>query len=383
MIRSILFFGHYPNPADKNLNIFYQNLIYQLADMGVNCTVVSPVSITKYRRDIAIIPKIAIERTSQGAEVCVFFPRYLSYSSKKILGIDTHVWTVKAYRKAAIRVARKQRLRADATYGHFINIGGIPACKMGMELCVPSFVANGESDLNPLTYNYHSRYDLIAFKNCSGIISVSGKNREELISLHLIEPKKIKIIPNAINPRMFWQRNKIDARKKYGFPQAACIAGFVGSLTERKGPLRVLKAAESIPELYLAFAGVGPQVPMGKQVIFCQPIVHDDLPVFLSACDFFVLPTLNEGCCNAIIEAMACGLPVISSDLPFNDEILNNDNSIRVNPLSTSELTAAMRTLAEDEEKRMSLSKNALITAQTMDIQSRAIKILEFMNSKS
>lgn len=382
-IKRILFFGNYPNPIERNLNVFYQNLIYQLADMGIGCTVVAPVSYTKYRSSIVNIPKERIEYTMDGSEVRVLFPRYMSYSDKKFCGIDTHIWTVKSYRQAAIKTVKKYGLLADATYGHFINIGGIPACKVGTDLGIPSFVANGESDLNPVTYNYHSGYDLVAFKRCNGVISVSSKNRDELLSLNLIEEEKIKVIPNAINTKVFFPRNKVLSREKFGLPQDVVIAGFVGALSERKGPLRVLEAANNVNGLYLAFAGTGSQVPVGEKVLFCKSLLHDNLPDFLSACDFFVLPTLNEGCCNAIIEAMACGLPIVSSKLPFNEDILNESNSILVNPLSIEELAGAMNMLTENTQKRATLSNNAFAAALGLNIESRAKKILDFMNFKA
>lgn len=381
MIKEILFFGNYPNPVDGNLNVFFRNLIYQLADMGIKCTVIDPVSITKYRSRVKKIPQKRIETTKNGAEVTIFSPRFISFSSKRIGAIDTHVWTVNAYRRAAIKQVKKHNLNFDATYGHFINIGGIPACVVGNKYDKPAFVANGESDLNPNTYNYNSKYGLTPFKTCAGVISVSSKNRDELSALKLVDDEIIKVFPNAIDNSLFKVLNKKECREKLNLPLDWIIVGFVGGFSERKGDKRLVEAAKDIKGVKLAFAGTGAEPPTGDNVIFCKSVPHDDIPVFLNACDVFVLPTLNEGCCNAIIEALACGLPVISSDLPFNDDILNDSNSIRVNPRSIDEIKLAILKLVNDIEYRKLLSVGALRTAEALKIEQRAQNILEYMRT--
>ena len=88
---------------------------------------------------------------------------------------------------------------------------------------------------------------------------------------------------------------------------------------------------------------------------------HEEVPLYLNAADVFVLPTLHEGCCNAVVEAMACGLPVISSDLPFNWDVLNKGNSIMVNPNSINEIRDAIVEMRDNNVKRMQLSQGALV----------------------
>lgn len=380
MVEKIVFFGNYPNNVDVNLSIFFRNLIYAFADLGIECTVVDPVSITKYRKKVFSIPVERIEQTKNGHEVKVYSPKYVSFSSKVIGKIDTHVWSVKAYRRAALKQLTKRKIEFDVTYGHFINIGGVSACRAGRKYCKPSFVANGESDLKKSTYHYGSPYDIDDFKYCTGVISVSGKNKSELVNLGLIPESRIRVFPNAVDDSLFHKMDKAECRKKLKFRQDEIIACFVGGFSDRKGDKRVIKAAENIPNLKLAFAGQGKSKPTGKNVIFADSVPHDELPVLLNACDFFVLPTLNEGCCNAIIEALACGLPIVSSNLSFNDEILNDENSIKVDPNSIEEIESAMKKLFYNKELRETMSQAALNHAKNMTITERAKKILLFMN---
>ena len=108
-------------------------------------------------------------------------------------------------------------------------------------------------------------------------------------------------------------------------------------------------------------------------------VPHDELFYYLNAADFFVLPTLAEGCCNAIVEAMACGLPIVSSNLPFNDDILDESNSIRIDPLNVGELTDAMRKLMHEKELCKTLSEGSLVRSNSLDIEERAKKIYRFI----
>ena len=104
------------------------------------------------------------------------------------------------------------------------------------------------------------------------------------------------------------------------------------------------------------------------------------IPVFLNAIDVFCLPTLNEGSCNAIVEAGACGVPVISSDLPFNYDILSKDNAILINPNSIDSISSAINELHKDSSKRLDLSRRIMDSATKFDIRNRIDNILNFID---
>ena len=96
-----------------------------------------------------------------------------------------------------------------------------------------------------------------------------------------------------------------------------------------------------------------------------------------------MLPTLQEGSCNAIVEAMACGLPIISSDGAFNDDLLTDEMSIRVNPKSVEEIHQAIITLRDDPVRRKQMADAALERSKQFDVDDRAERILSFIENHS
>ena len=103
------------------------------------------------------------------------------------------------------------------------------------------------------------------------------------------------------------------------------------------------------------------------------------MPDLLAAGDVFVLPTLVEGSCNALVEAMACGLPIVSSVGEFNDDLLADDMSIRVDPLDVAAIRAAIVRLRDDAALRARMAGAARERAQRFDVDRRAQNVLDFM----
>lgn len=377
-IKKALFIGMYPNEVNKYRNVFFQNLIFAIADMGIECTVISPVPVTKYRGRIKEIPQKTIHKTLNSNSVTVYYPRYISASSKQIGPYNTEVISERLFENAAIKVAKRLKCDFDFVYGHFVLYGGLAAIKIGNLLNIPSFFAYGECDFKTEVGNTYGIPKKKEIEGLRGVVSVSTKNTNELRELGFIGNTPVITAPNSTDLSLFRKMLKDECREKLGMPEDKFIVGFVGGFIERKGDKRLLEAVNQLDDTYVAFAGRGEDKPSGDRVVFCQAMEHNDIPIFLNAVDVFVLPTLAEGSCNAIVEAMACGLPIISSALPFNDDVLDNENSIRIDPMSVDKIRDAISTL-KDENNREIMGEKALMTAQNLSIERRAARILDFI----
>lgn len=378
-MKNALFIGLYPNEIDKSRNVFFRNIIYAIADMGIKCTVISPVSITNYRTKVFKIPFKNTEVTPAGKKIEVYRPRYISASSRNLGFFNTIHISEKLFEGVAIKTAKRLGGTFDFVYGHFFLYGGLAAVRIGNLLNIPSFVAYGECDFESQVRCHFGSLTPKHIKGLTGVVAVSTKNANELKGEKIFDDIPMIIAPNATDKSKFYVKNKSECRKELGLPQDKFVVGFVGGFIPRKGDKRLLEAVNAIDGVYVAYAGRGDNPPSGEKVLFCSSLEHEQVCTFLNAVDIFCLPTLNEGSCNAVVEAMSCGKAIISSDLPFNYDALNSENSILVNPNSVDEIRDAIQKLHEDENLRNKLEKKALLDSAKFTIEKRAENILDFI----
>lgn len=379
----ILFVGMYPDEYSPYRNVFFQNLIFAMADAGVECTVISPVPSTRYRNNLRKVSKHRLDKTPKGACINVYHPRYISLSSKKIGSFNTGILSEKLFQRCAMKMARKLHQNFDVIYGHFFLSGGLAAIKIARERKKPAFIANGECEYKSEIIDLYREIAPDELAGLSGIIAVSTNNANVLAGKALYKDYPVIVAPNSVDVSIFKPMNRFECREKLNLPKDKFIVGFVGGFVDRKGDKRLLEAINSLENVYGAFAGRGNDKPSGSRVVFCDALQHEDIPVFLNAIDVFCLPTKNEGSCNAIVEAAACGIPIISSDLPFNDDLLTHENSKRIDPESISEIASAIREMQNDVPQRELLAEKIKRDAEEFTIERRCKKILNFIEANS
>lgn len=155
-------------------------------------------------------------------------------------------------------------------------------------------------------------------------------------------PERVLVVPNGVDRSCFHPLDRQAARAELGLPAQARILITVGGLVERKGFHRVIAALPTLlqrhPQLHYLLVGgpcaegnIEPQLReqvrelgLEERVHFLGPLPPQRLRLPLSAADLFVLPTRNEGWANVLLEALACGLPVVASDVGGNAEVIND-----------------------------------------------------------
>lgn len=379
MIKKLCVLSAYYPQADDPIYSFVGTLIETIADMGVECHVISPVSyIEKKHKAVS-----RIEKTKKGSEIHVYCPRYMIFPSRNVLGFQTYRLTVRSLWRAIGRTFRYEIKDCDAIYSHFID-AGVNAAWLGSKTGIPAFMAVGESNvtMHKLTYTVFSD---VLHDGLKGVVSVSTQLEKDLFEHDVISTETPVIIaPNGIDTSLFKPSSKEKAREKLGVKESDYIISFVGAFIPRKGFDRLQMILKKHGDWKCIFIGNG-EIPVelkDGQVLFSGRIPHDQIPELISASDVFVLPTQAEGCCNAIIEALGCGLPVISSDRSFNDDILDETCSVRVDPDNLDEIEKAMVLLETDVELRNRLADGAFKKGQELSIENRAKIILEFMEKQ-
>lgn len=293
-----------------------------------------------------------------------------------------------SFKYAVSRQFRKLKTKIDVCYGHFWN-NAYYISEEAIKNNIPLFTASGEGNFDELKKKYTSQNYQSFSKYVKGVICVSSYCKDISINYGLTTPEKCIVLPNSINNKIFFHNNKNKLRKRYGIDEDSFIVVFVGAFINRKGSDRLSKAIDYLNnngiqvKSFFIGKGQGPEnlKPTCSGVLHCGPLEHSKIPDYLNMADVFVLPTLNEGCSNAIIEAMACGLPIISSDRPFNHDVLNKTNSILVDPNNTQQISDAIKQLYQNAQLKQNLSKGALKTAENLTLENRAKSIINFILS--
>jgi glycosyltransferase involved in cell wall biosynthesis len=211
-----------------------------------------------------------------------------------------------------------------------------------------------------------------ALHQMSRVIAICSAIQRELLMDGLAEGK-IVTIPNGIDRDTFVPADPVLARQRrqeLGLPQEAIIVLRVGTFMEKKGMGVLLEAwaefAERFPNVLLLSLG-GTEVPpalaeqascWGEQVRFV--LNTDQVLPYYQAADIFVLPSLAEGLSNALLEAQACGLACVVTDVGGNiDVIKHGQNGLVVKAGDVTALAAALVQLIEDEALRKTMGHKA------------------------
>jgi len=376
--------GGYPSPAAPTHTPFVKQFAHAVARQGVRCTVVHPVAAHDGVNRKGY-PFRTVEPAGDGASVEILRPLFLSLSARASFArfgrLNPGIVTLANFTAAVRRTLKARNLHPDALYGHFLYLAGVAAIKVGNMMRIPAFPGVGEGEFWTVR-NFGKARLQQDICHASAFTANSTVLKKMLHSELAIPPSKIGVFPNGIDNTIFHPRDKAQLRQQYGLPQNLFLTVYAGNYLFKKGAVRVAEAIGGLAGVGGIFMGQGPMPPKGDNIVFNARVPHAQVPELLCAADVFVLPTLVEGSSNAIVEAMACGLPVVSSTGAFNDDLLSPDMSIRVDPMNVQAIRDAILTLRDNPGFRARMAEAALKQSRRFDINERARRILDFMTEK-
>lgn len=304
-------------------------------------------------------------RREQQAGHEVWFPRFLSVPGV-LKRFDGLMMALGAWPR--LRALRRAG-RLDLIDAHFAYPDGYAATLLGRWLGVPVTITlrGTEARLakDPLLAPLVRR----ALQGATQVLAVSESLRQVAIGLGL-PADRVRVVGNGVDLARFHPMPRDEARRLLDLPADAPVLISVGGLVERKGFHRVIELLPALrarwPGLrYLVVGGPSPEGDMGPDlrrqvahlglqdaVRFVGPVAPDQLRPLLSAADIFVLATRNEGWANVFLEAMACGLPVVTTDVGGNAEVVCRPELGTVVPFGDAErlLAAIDAALAEPRD---------------------------------
>lgn len=204
------------------------------------------------------------------------------------------------------------------------------------------------------------------------ITTVSEKLREKVIASG-VPAVKVHTIPNGVDCTLFSPVPKHVVREQLGLPLEKKVVLWMGRFIPIKGLEYLMRAIPTVlasdPDVVFVFVGSGGEIeaeikqmaqalPQAAQVLFAGKVSSEQSPLWMNAADVLVLPSLNEGRPNVILEAMACEVPVVATQVGGIPELVTHgENGFLVAPENAHDLAQALIVLLRDEALRLNMGK--------------------------
>ncbi|MDH4393720.1 MAG: glycosyltransferase [Aquabacterium sp.] len=353
----------FPNEMQPGAGLFVRERAFRLGARFPLC-VVSPVPwfplqglLRKLRPGAR--PGAPRRESQQGFDVG--FPRFFSVPML-LRRLDGLAMALGAWPQLR-RLKRQGRL--DVIDAHFGYPDGHAASLLGRWLGVPvTITLRGTESRHALDPQLRPLLTA-GLKRADRVFAVSESLRQVALQLG-VDPARTRVVGNGVDIARFYPLPKAECRAALQLPAEGPVLITVGGLVERKGFHRVMavlpELLRSFPALkYMVVGGSSPEGDWSVQlqqmaqelqlqdcVKFTGQLAPDELRKVLSAADVFVLSTRNEGWANVFLEAMACGLPVITTNVGGNAEVVCRPELGAVLPFGdapalTEALTTALR----------------------------------------
>jgi glycosyltransferase involved in cell wall biosynthesis len=353
-IRLLTFSTLFPNAAQPTHGVFVENRLRQLVASGqAEARVLAPVpwfpSASPRFGAWAQYARAPRAETRHGLEV--LHPRFPVIPK---LGMTLAPWLLyRAVLPAARRLARESG--AQAIDAHYMYPDGVAAVWLGRALGLPVVVTARGTDVNLIPrYALPRRMIQGAIAGAAGLVAVSAALGEALVGLGA-PAAKVTVLRNGVDLDLFRPpEDRPAARAALALTGPTLLS--VGHLIERKGHHLVIAALAELPGWSLLILGEGPE-RRRLEALAAAPAVagrvrllgarpHAALPAIYGAADQLVLASSREGWANVLLEAMACGTPVVASDIWGNPEVVRAPAAGVIVPRTAEAIAAGVRALA-------------------------------------
>ncbi|MBF0621265.1 MAG: glycosyltransferase family 4 protein [Magnetococcales bacterium] len=237
---------------------------------------------------------------------------------------------------------------------HYFYPDGVAAAWLGKQLGVPVVITARGTDINLIPkYALPRRMIKWAAEHSAGMITVCAALKESLVELG-IDARKVTVLRNGVDLVRFQPGDRQQARQALSLTRRTLLS--VGHLITRKGHDLAIKALMDLPDTDLLIAGSGPeenslraladQCQVSDRVRFLGALPQEQLPDCYRAADALILASSREGWANVLLESMACGTPVVASNVWGTPEVVTNQAAGVLMPeRSPAGVTAGVNTL--------------------------------------
>ncbi|MES2152918.1 MAG: glycosyltransferase family 4 protein [Pseudomonadota bacterium] len=353
-MKLLTFSTLFPNAQRPNHGIFVETrLRYLVASGNVESRVIAPIPWFPFTHprfgDYASFAQVPKSDTRHGIEVV--HPRY--FLPPKV-GMTAAPFLLAHAVKPVIGRMIDDGYDFDLIDAHYFYPDGVAAVLLGKYFNKPVVVTSRGSDINVLPHYYLPKKMIVwAARRAAGLITVCNALKTEMMLLG-IDPTRITPLRNGVDLQRFQPIDRAAGRVALGLNQFTLLS--VGHLEPHKGHDLAITALATLPDVSLLIAGRGPARPMlealvqrlglADRVTFLGAVPQIELRNYYGAADALVLASSREGWANVLLESMACGTPVIASNVSGTPEVVTSpDAGVLMRERSASGLAEALGAL--------------------------------------
>lgn len=335
-LRLLVFTTLYPHAAAPNQGVFVENRLRHLLASGqATAHVVAPVPwfpLTGDRFGRWAVSARAPRREDRHG-IPILHPRFPAIPR---LGMAAAPWLLYRAALPVLRRLIRDHGPFDAIDAHYFYPDGVAALWLARALGLKLAITARGSDLTQIaTHLWPRRLIRQAIAGADAVIGVSAALAADLRTLGA-PPEKTYVFRNGVDTQLFRPAispdERASARAALGLRGPTLIS--VGHLIPRKGHHLVIDAMADLPDHHLLIVGEGEERPrlqaqitrlgLSSRIRLLGAVPHADLPALYRAADILVLASAREGWANVLLEAMACGTPVLASNIPGNPEVVRD-----------------------------------------------------------
>jgi teichuronic acid biosynthesis glycosyltransferase TuaC len=353
-VRVLTFTTLYPNALQPQHGIFVETRLRQLVASGaVSARIVAPCPWFPFSS--ARFGEYSVYARIPGRELrydlCIDHPRYPVLPKVGMSAAPLGLFA------AVLPVLRRQIIQGrdfDLIDAHYFYPDGVAAVLLGRALSRPVVVTARGSDLNVIARCRAPRgWIRWAAWRADGLVAVSRGLKERLIELG-IAAERVRVLRNGVDLALFRPHNREAVRGAIGLTRPTLLA--VGNLVALKRHRLMIEALTRLPEPELVIVGEGPERGAIERAARERGVIdrvrllgrvpQHRLPEIYSAADLLLLVSSHEGWPNVLLESMACGTPVLVSDMGGIADIVATSEAGKIIYAVTPErLAAAIREL--------------------------------------
>ncbi|MDB1123721.1 glycosyltransferase family 4 protein [Vibrio algarum] len=295
-------------------------------------------------------------------DIDVFHPRYLVVP-KIGMTLTPETLANSIYKQALQMIADGYDF--DLIDGHYFYPDGVAIAKVARKLNKPFTVTARGTDINLIPKFVKPKKQIQqVLKQSDHNMAVCEALRKEMITLGA-EPNKVTTLRNGVDLDLFSfidEQKKQVLKDKFNLPKETPVIISVGHLIERKGHHLVIEALKQVPNTLLLIAGDGPEkkslqrltdrIGVKDRVRFLGSLSQIELSQYYGASDLLVLASSREGWANVLLEAMACGTPVVATNIWGTPEVVTTKEAGQLVERDSSNIAAGVLSVLNNLPER-------------------------------